>query len=116
MTSAIILVAITSVFHQGRIVQPDEEFACDLEHAKKLVKGGSARLKVEEKAQKNDENDDKNTDFSHDLKTKLEAITVPKLKELAQKHEIALDSDDLKPQIIEKIMAAGVILDEKENV
>lgn len=127
--SAINLVAITSIILHGRIIEPDTEFACEYSHAKKLVDGGSARLKSDDSL-KNDENVDENSaktlgntgvngdqtpPDNTDLKDKLDDLTVPKLKELAKKHEIQLDSDDKKEQIIEKIIALGVNIDE-ENV
>lgn len=112
---ALILTAITSVFLHGRIIQPGTEFACDMEHAKKLVKGGSARLKSTGISENTDGNGEKTPDLNVDLTKKLDNITVPKLKEMAQKYEITLSSDDNKPQIIEKIIAAGVKFDE-ENV
>lgn len=134
--AAIILIAITSIFLHGRIIEPGTEFACDHSHAKKLVDGGSARLKSAE-ARKSDENtgkkdgippgnDDGNNENSGgngeqtppeniNLQEKLDGLLVPELKELAKKHAIQLDSDDKKAQIIEKIIASGVNIDE-ENI
>ena len=116
-----ILIAITSVFLHGRIIEPGKEFACDLSHAKKLVEGDSARLKggkAPENTGENGENQGKNAentpDNSADLQEKLDGLTVAKLKELAQKHEIQLKSDDNKAEIIEKIITTGIELDETD--
>ncbi len=138
--ATVILIAETSVFHHGQILPSGTEFACAMDYAKKLVAGGSARLKIAEKnngdsqdnnlgtdSQKDNQNSGENSqndsqnggksnndnlDFNKELEAKLDELTVPKLKELAKKHEITLDSDDKKPEIIKKIVAAGVKLDE----
>lgn len=102
--SAIILIATTSVFHHGQIIPPGREFACDMEKAKKLVEGGSARMKNSEK-----------TDEPVDQKRALlEGSTVPKLTAFAEKKEISLDSATKKPEIIQKILDSGVEVNETD--
>lgn len=121
----VVLVAITAVMHHGVIIKPGEEFSCELNHAKKLVAGGSAEMKVKDEfgqsiqTDKDGENEgghgEDPIDPTFELIAKLNEINVPLLKELAKKHGVELDSDDKKPQIIKKLMAVGVKLDE-ENV
>ncbi len=112
-----ILIANTSVFLHGRIIEPGDEFTCDLQHAKRLVESGSATLKprkVDIEPQNEAENTVNIQENSSNLMKKLDAFTVPKLKELAQKHEIQLDSDDKKAEIIKKIIESGVISNETD--
>ena len=112
-----ILIAITSVFLHGRIIEPGKEFACDISHAINLVAGGSAEFKEPLTAylhENKGENVADITDSSAYLAGKLDGLTVAKLKELAQKYEIQLKSDDNKTEIIEKIIAAGIELDETD--
>lgn len=114
---SVILVAKTSVLHYGVIIPPGEEFACDLSHAKKLISGGSAEMKDLKQAkngQKSGENDENPMDPTFELIAKLNEINVPLLKDLAKKHDIELDSDDKKPQIVKKLVEAGVKLDEED--
>lgn len=120
----VILIAITSVIHHGVILQPGEEFACELGYAKKLIKGGSAMLKGATEAEnvpKTDENGEIDSEnggnapiSDTDFFKKLDGLTVPKLKEITKKHQISLASEDKKDEIIQKIIDSGVDLDEED--
>lgn len=120
--TAILLTARTFVALHGRIIEPGTVFACEKDYAKKLVTGGSAELNLSKNAVKNGENTGGNGDGksaqtppeSTDLASKLDDLTVEKLKGLAQKHEISLESATKKAEIIEKIIASGVVIDETD--
>ena len=116
--TAILLTARTFVALHGRIIEPGTTFACEQDYAKKLVAGGSAELKLSKNAVKNGGNGDGNgvhtPPANTDLASKLDDLTVEKLKELAQKHEISLESATKKAEIIEKIIASGVVIDETD--
>lgn len=102
--SAVILIAITSVFHHGQIIPPGREFACDMEKAKKYVEGGSAKLK----------NSEKTNETVDPKRALLEGLTVQKLTSLAEKKEVSLDSATKKPDIIQKILDSGVEINETD--
>lgn len=108
----VVLEAITAVMHHGVIIKPGEAFSCELNHAKKLVAGGSARLREREVE---DTLVPDGADQHAEKRETLEKLTIPTLKEFAGKHDISIDSDDNKPEIIQKIIDAGVELD-GENI
>jgi len=102
--TAILLTARTFVALHGRIIEPGTTFACEQDYAKKLVAGGSAELKLSGNS----------VPENTDLASKLDDLTVEKLKELAQKHEISLESAAKKAEIIGKIIASGVVIDDTD--
>lgn len=116
--NAILLTARTFVALHGRIIEPGTTFTCEQDYAKKLVAGGSAELKLSENAVKTDENSSESgaqtPPENTDLASKLDALTVDKLKDIAQKHEISLEPATKKAEIIEKIIASGVVIDETD--
>lgn len=112
--TAILLTAQTFVALHGRIIEPGTTFACEQDYAKKLVAGGSAELKLRGNANSSDKNGENTSSKSAELQAKLEDLNVNMLKALAKKHSVELESDDKKAEIIEKIIASGVIIDETD--
>lgn len=94
------LKAKTAIFLRGRILQPDTEFSCEFNYAKKLVAADSAELVVKADHKK------------ESLDLLLEDLTIPKLKKLAEENGVKIDSDNKKPDIIKKLVEANVMLNE----
>lgn len=117
----VVLVAITAVMHHGIIIKPGEEFSCDINHAKKLIESGSAKVVNGEVPKSNGtgQKNDKNREFSNkltkeELTKKLEKMLRDNLILLAEKNQIELKKDELKPEIIKKLVDADVKLHEED--
>ncbi|MFY0521016.1 hypothetical protein ACOMCU_24805 [Lysinibacillus sp. UGB7] len=129
------LIAITPVMLHGQIIKPDEKFTCDEHYAKKLVAGGSVKifgLNGEENnengsfddgnGQKSDENgsdsngsgESSNAMTEEEMTKKFDKLLRDDLILRAEKHKIELKKDATKPEIIKKLIEAGVKSDEKD--
>ncbi|MEK5069809.1 hypothetical protein [Sporosarcina sp. FSL K6-1508] len=102
---AIVLEAITHVWFAGRMIPPGQVFSADDAFGKKLIQGGSAKVR-EAAAQEASVSPDE------EERVKLEGLTVPLLKALAKKNDVNLSADDKKDDIVEKLIESGVKFDE----
>lgn len=110
---AIILEAITHVSHGGRILEPGEIFSTNDELGKKLIKGGSAKVyKSMDKAAENTKSVPPG-DPNEELTKAFMARKLDELEALATEKAVELSPDDTtKAKITQKLIEAGVILDE----
>lgn len=110
---AIILEAITHVSHGGRILEPGEFFSVNDELGKKLIKGRSAKVY---KSLNNTADKPKSSppgDPNEELTKAFMAMKLDELEALAAKKKVELSPDDTtKGKITQKLIEAGVILDE----
>lgn len=110
---AIILEAITHVSHGGRILEPGEIFSVNDELGKKLIKGRSAKVyKTLDKAAEIPKNTPP-VDPNEELKAAFMALKLNELEALASEKAVELSPEDTtKGKITQKLIEAGVILDE----
>lgn len=108
------LIAITPVMLHGQIIKPNEKFTCDEHYAKKLVAGGSVKI-FGLNGEESDENGEKSNVLTNEEMTKkFDKKRREDLIVIAEKHNIELKTGVLKPEIIEKLIEAGVKPDEKD--
>lgn len=138
----IILKAITAVFHQGRIIKPGENFSCQSDYAKKLVANKSASFlhvnKLEntmngeennengsttneadqliaENGEENNENGEINNEpTGEELTAIFDKMERDELIAIAEKNNVELKARTPKPDIITKLVEAGVMPNEKD--
>lgn len=107
---AIVLEAITHVWFAGRMIEPGEVFSADDTFAKKLIKGKSAKVykSVVQTVP---------LDSQAELKKAFMKLTLDDLKALAETKNVELASEDnTKAEITQKLIDAGVVLDEQANI
>lgn len=108
---AIVLEAITHVWFAGMMIEPGEVFSADDTFAKKLIKGKSAKV------HKAVENNQVPGDPHAELRKSFMELSEKELRDLATEKNVEITSKDTtKGKITQKLIEAGVVLDEQANV